>query len=106
MLDANHRIATEAECIREKKDCLKTVHMIAKQSRANAAENDNEEIAPVTHCQWWPFLDENAVTDQTAAHSTYQREDEQAHNIIMPADGQQSASRRVETGRAQIDVKR
>jgi hypothetical protein len=80
--------------------------MIAKQSCANAAENDNEEITPVTHREWWSLLDENAVADQTTAHSTYQRQDEQAHHIIMPADGQQGAGHRVQARRAQVDVKR
>lgn len=106
MLDANYRIATDAQCVREKKDCLEAVHMIAKQSRANAAENNNEEITPVTHREWWSPLDENAVADQTAAHSAYQRQDEQAHHIIMPADSQQRASHRVKASRAQVDVKR
>ena len=106
MLDANYRIATDAQCVREKKDWLEAVHMIAKQSRANAAENNNKEITPVTHRERWSPLDENAIADQTTAHSTYQRQDEQAHHIIMPANGQQGASHRVEASRTQVDVKR
>src|SRR6476469_1211012 len=106
MLDANYRIATDAQCVGEKKDGLKTVHMIAKQSRANATENNNEEITPVAHREWWSTLDENAVADQTAAHSAYQRQDEQAHHIITPGDSQQSASHRVKASRAPVNVKR
>ena len=61
---------------------MQTSDAIAKQSRTDAAENDNEKITSIAHGQRWSVLNENSIPDQTAADSANQRDTESNRKIF------------------------
>src|SRR4029077_13636761 len=99
VLNTNDRVTTEPKRIGKEKGSLQTSDVIAKQSRGNTADNNNSKITPIAYRKGRSVLDENAVTNQTAAHSAHQRQHEQADHVIVPANRKQGAGHRVEACR-------
>src|SRR4029077_17419046 len=85
---------------------LQTSEVIEKQSRGNTAKNNNNKITSIANRKRRPVLNENAVTNQTAAPSAHQRQHEHANHVVVPPNRKQGTGHGVETCRGQIDVNR
>src|SRR4029077_3326877 len=99
VLNTNHRVTTEPKRIGKQKGSLQTSDVIPKQGRGNTAQNNNSKVTPIAHRNGRSVLNENAVTNQTAAHSAHQRQYEQADHVIVPANREQGAGHGVEACR-------
>src|SRR5204862_5489874 len=99
----DHSVGRSAKRIKNQKWLGQPFHVSEEHDGYRAAREHGNHIAAIPHGRRWPSLDEETISQQTAAETAGERKHKHTDGIVVPSNGYHRSGYAEEKSRSQIN---